>query len=132
MIAKTVAVLALAGSAAAYAPTMSLSANRRELVQGAAAAAVVAPLLRPTGASARDAQLRAPIVEIFDARGCDAKNAQYTGPKSNDMNDDQCVKVSMQKITVSEATAAKKLQEFIGGKATAINVPIISSMTKKY
>eukprot|EP00281_Chroomonas_sp_CCMP1168_P030414 CAMPEP_0206256118 /NCGR_PEP_ID=MMETSP0047_2-20121206/24597_1 /ASSEMBLY_ACC=CAM_ASM_000192 /TAXON_ID=195065 /ORGANISM="Chroomonas mesostigmatica_cf, Strain CCMP1168" /LENGTH=39 /DNA_ID= /DNA_START= /DNA_END= /DNA_ORIENTATION= len=39
MIAKTVAVLALAGSAAAYAPTMSLSANRRELVQGAAAAA---------------------------------------------------------------------------------------------
>jgi hypothetical protein len=54
------------------------------------------------------------------------------GPKSNDMNDDQCVKVSMAVPKVSEETAAKKLQEFIGFKETAINVPIIRSATKKY
>jgi len=34
VVAKTCAVLALAGSAAAFAPTMSLSANRRQVVQG--------------------------------------------------------------------------------------------------
>lgn len=54
------------------------------------------------------------------------------GAKSNDMNDEQCVKVSMVKISVSEATAAKKLQEFVGGKASSINVPQIASATKKY
>lgn len=54
------------------------------------------------------------------------------GAKSNDMNDEQCVKVSMVKISVSEATAAKKLQEFVGGKASSINVNQIASSTKKY
>jgi hypothetical protein len=74
-------------------------------------------LLRSMYASGKqNGDLRAPYVEIFDARGCDAKNAQYTGPKSNDMNDDQCVKVSMAVPKVSEETAAKKLQEFLGLK----------------
>nr|AHH29973.1 phycoerythrin alpha subunit [Chroomonas mesostigmatica] len=113
MIAKTVAVLALAGSAAAYAPTMSLSANRRELVQGAAAAAVVAPMLRPTGASAKDAQLRAPVVTIFDARGCkDHANKEYTGAKAgNAENDECCVKVQMTPIKVADDAAALVLKE---------------------
>jgi hypothetical protein len=48
---------------------MSLSANRREVVAGAAAAAVVAPMLRPTEAKALDNQLLAPIITIFDHRG---------------------------------------------------------------
>nr|P23816.1 RecName: Full=Phycocyanin-645 alpha-1 chain; Short=PC-645 [Chroomonas sp.] len=80
----------------------------------------------------KNGDLRAPYVEIFDARGCDAKNSQYTGPKSGDMNDDQCVKVSMAVPKVSEATAEKKRQEFLGFKETAINVPQIAGKTKKY
>jgi hypothetical protein len=73
-VAKTCAVLALAGSAAAYAPTMSLSANRRGVVQGAAAAAVVAPLLRPNAAGAEgDFASRAPGITIMDHRGCPRK-----------------------------------------------------------
>jgi hypothetical protein len=48
---------------------MSLSANRRQVVAGAAAAAVVAPMLRPTEAKAQDPALLAPFVTIFDHRG---------------------------------------------------------------
>ena len=53
---------------------MSVSANRRQVIAGAAAASVIVPL----AANAKNGDLRAPYVEIFDARGCDAKNAQYT------------------------------------------------------
>jgi hypothetical protein len=37
---------------------MSLSANRREVIAGAGAAAVAAPLLRPAAASAKNGDLR--------------------------------------------------------------------------
>ncbi len=37
---------------------MSLSANRREVIAGAGAAAVVAPMLRPATASAKNGDLR--------------------------------------------------------------------------
>jgi hypothetical protein len=53
---------------------MSLSANRRQVIAGAGAAAIIAPL----AANAKNGDLKAPFVEIFDARGCDAKNSQYT------------------------------------------------------
>jgi len=75
-VAKTCAVLALAGSAAAFAPTMSLSANRRQVVQGGAAAAVAAPLLRssPAGAASFDNfPGRAPVISVLDHRGCPRK-----------------------------------------------------------
>ncbi len=75
-VAKTCAVLALAASAAAFAPTMSLSANRRQVVQGGAAAAVAAPLLRssPAGAASFDNfPGRAPVISVLDHRGCPRK-----------------------------------------------------------
>nr|AHH29974.1 phycoerythrin alpha subunit [Chroomonas mesostigmatica] len=106
MLAKACAVLALAGSAAAFAPTMSLSANRRDVIAGAGAAAVVAPLLRPEAAVAKDKYLRAPVITIFDARGCkEHANREYDGPKSNDENDEMCVKVRMEKIAVADDVA---------------------------
>jgi hypothetical protein len=83
VVAKTCAVLALAGSAAAFAPTMSLSANRRQVVQGGAAAAVAAPLLRssPAGAASFDNfPGRAPVISILDHRGCSRKVSPATGP----------------------------------------------------
>ena len=38
---------------------------------------------------------RAPVITIFDHRGCQrgGPNAEYTGPKSNDQDDEMCVKV---------------------------------------
>nr|AGR45598.1 phycoerythrin alpha subunit L1 [Chroomonas sp. M1627] len=129
MLAKTVCFAALVASAAAYAPTMSLSANRRQVIAGAGAAVVAAPLA--SNAAIKKDQ-KAPIITIFDNRGCEVKKNNYSGAKANGMEDDQCVKLTMETITVSETTAAKKLQEFIGLKATAINVPQISGVTKKY
>jgi hypothetical protein len=65
---------------------MSVSANRREAVAGAAAAAVVAPMLRPESAEARDKFLRAPVITMFDGRGCkDHLNLEYTGPRYHHM-----------------------------------------------
>jgi hypothetical protein len=53
---------------------MSLSANRRQVIAGVGAAAIIAPL----AANAKNGDLRAPYVEIFDARGCESPQAQYT------------------------------------------------------
>eukprot|EP00285_Hemiselmis_virescens_P015172 CAMPEP_0173382090 /NCGR_PEP_ID=MMETSP1356-20130122/4564_1 /TAXON_ID=77927 ORGANISM="Hemiselmis virescens, Strain PCC157" /NCGR_SAMPLE_ID=MMETSP1356 /ASSEMBLY_ACC=CAM_ASM_000847 /LENGTH=128 /DNA_ID=CAMNT_0014336259 /DNA_START=50 /DNA_END=436 /DNA_ORIENTATION=+ len=91
-------LLAFIGSAAAFNAPMMVS--RREAMAGAAAVAVVAPLtLRPSGASAMDTQFRAPVVELFDERdGCKATGRKAKGGKTNDGDDQMCVKVSMQVI----------------------------------
>ena len=48
----------------------------------------------------------APMITLFDARnGCDRKNAEYRGKKSNDEDDKMCVKISMQKIAPGNAPA---------------------------
>ena len=47
MLSRAAAVLALAGSAAAFNPMMALNVDRRSVLQTGAAAAVVTPLLRP-------------------------------------------------------------------------------------
>ena len=84
---RTVAFAALVASAAAFAP--ALSGVR-------------------TGATslnmAMDKSGRAPVVTVFDHRGCTAhKNSEYTGPKSNSMEDEQCVKVQSVKIAGPDA-----------------------------
>ena len=111
-----------------------MGATRRQALAGAAAAGVAIPLAANALPGKMVAgNIPAPVVEIFDSRGCDVKTHQeYSGAKSGDMNDDQCVKVSMQFIKVGEDTAAKKLQEFISGKQSSINVPQIKGNTKKY
>ena len=108
---------------------MSLSANRREVIAGAAAASVIAPL---AASAKRTDNNKAPTITIFDARGCDAKKSNYAGAKAGGMEDDQCVKLSMETVSISKATAAKKLQEFINLKDTGFGAKSISGNTKKY
>ena len=123
---RTVAFAALVASAAAFSPMMSMETGRRQVVQAGAAAAVAAPLLRGTPAEAKmDKSGRAPVITIFDHRGCNrgGPNKEYTGAKSNDKDDEMCVKVQSNKIAASEARAAAQLAEAISFKAKGIDGP---------
>ena len=101
----------------------SMDLGRRQVVQTGAAAAAVAPFLQNMPASAAfDKSAKAPVITVFDHRGCTAhKNTEYKGPLTNTIDDEMCVKVQSVKITVSEADAAKKLQEFISYEAKGID-----------
>ena len=123
MIARTVAVLAMAGSAAAFAPTMSAGATRREAMAGAAAAAVAAPLLRPSSAEAAATGMgsnNAPVITIMDHRDCVNRpnkvgpNKEYKGEYTGGEDDKMCIKLTMSKIAVSDNVAARILSETIG------------------
>jgi len=112
--------------------------TRRAAIGGAAAGAAAVPLAAgavvqrgPSGkpifpgnivAGGQGGGIPAPVVEIFDSRGCDARHVEYQGPKSGDMNDEQCVKISFQPIKVSEETAATKLNEFVSFRGTSLDV----------
>ena len=122
MLARACA-LALVGSAAAFSPMMSMETGRRQVIQGGAAAAVAAPLLRANPAAAgMDKSARAPAITIMDHRGCTAHdNKEYTGAKSNDQDDEMCVVVRNSRTTVSEGQAAKFLQEIISYEAKGID-----------
>ncbi|EKX36002.1 phycoerythrin alpha subunit 19 [Guillardia theta CCMP2712] len=122
---RSVAFAALIGSAAAFSPSMSLDVSRRQVVQTGAAAAAVAPFLQQVPAqAAMDKSGRAPVITIFDHRGCTAHaNKEYTGAKANSQDDEMCVKVASAKIAVSEGDAARKLQEFISYQAKGIDGP---------
>jgi hypothetical protein len=90
--------------------------GRRQVVQTGAAAAAVAPFLQSMPATAAmDKSAKAPVITIFDHRGCKrgGPDGEYKGLKANGPDDEMCVKVQSSKITVSEAEAAKALQEFI-------------------
>ena len=133
MLGRTVA-LALAGSAAAFSPMMSLETGRRQVVQAGAAAAVAAPLLRANPAAAAGAMTKdskgnpngAPKINIFDHRGCTAhKNAEYRGAASNDQDDEMCVMVSCPPVKVSDVSAQKFLQQNLSYQAKGIDGPYI-------
>ena len=86
---RTVVFAAVIASAAAFAPALS------GLRTGATSLNM-----------AMDKSNRAPDIVIMDHRGCSRKaGGEYTGAKSGDMNDEQCVKVSMKKITGGEGAA---------------------------
>ena len=126
MMSRTSVVLALAGSAAAFSPMMSMETGRRQVVQAGAAAAVAAPLLRANPAEATmDKSGRAPVITIFDHRGCNrgGANKEYTGAKANGQDDEMCVKVQSSKIAASDARAAAQLAEAISLKAKGIDGP---------
>ena len=122
MMAKALASLAIIGSAAAYVPMMSMDMGRREVVQAGAAAAAVTPFLQASPAAASmDKSAKAPVITVFDHRGCSRAPKEYTGSKAGDQDDEMCVKVAMGKIAVPEGKAAKKLQEFISYQAKGID-----------
>ena len=117
MIRAAAAIALVASAAEAYvqAPLglrMSAAPSRREVVQAGATAAAIAPFVQTGAASASmDKSGRAPVLTIFDHRGCGRPTKEYTGAKSNDKNDQMCIKAQSVKISVSEQTAAKLLQE---------------------
>jgi hypothetical protein len=98
--------------------------SRRQVVQAGAAAAVAAPLVQGTPAQAgMDRSARAPVITIFDHRGCQrgADNTEYTGVMVGDQDDEMCVKVESLKVNVSDARAATQLAEAISFKAKGID-----------
>ncbi|EKX43260.1 phycoerythrin alpha subunit 13 [Guillardia theta CCMP2712] len=121
MLRATVAA-AVVASAAAFspAPQMGLrgvamqaeSVSRREIVQAGAAAAALftaAPVFAQPAPGIGYAQKKrevemknknfAPVITVFDHRGCaEHVNKEYTGPKSNDENDEMLVKVKQTKL----------------------------------
>ena len=83
---RAVTFAALVVSAAAFAPTLSsLRTGMTSLNM------------------ALDKSGRAPVVTLFDHRGCSRKNSEYAGSKSNSMEDEQCVKVQSVKILGPDA-----------------------------
>jgi len=119
-------VLALVGSAAAFSPMMSMETGRRQVVQAGAAAAVAAPLLRANPAAAgMDKSARAPVITIFDHRGCNrgGPNKEYTGSKANGQDDEMLVKVQSLVIPKAEARAEAFLGEAISLKGKGIDGP---------
>mmetsp|Transcript_4689 Transcript_4689/g.10360 ORF Transcript_4689/g.10360 Transcript_4689/m.10360 type:complete len:165 (+) Transcript_4689:152-646(+) len=120
--------LAFIGSAAAFNPAMQLSAGRRAAIAGAGAAAVAAPLLRPTEADAAvypgsmKGNPQAPFLTFFDARaGCNRGGSEYKGEKSNSPDDDMCVKLQMKTVSASPAdnVLASVLNQLDGNTAVA-------------
>ena len=105
--------LAFLGTAAAFNPMMQMSTGRRAAIQGAGAAAIAAPLLRPEGASAamkKDSV--APVITLFDARfGCERQGSEYTGAKAGTTDDEMCVKVRM--VQIKAGNAAQVLADTI-------------------
>ena len=98
--------------------------GRRQVVQTGAAAAAVAAFLQSLPASAgMDKSARAPVISIFDHRGCKrgGPDAEYKGAKANSKDDEMCVKVQSSKISVSEAEAAKALEQFINFTSKGID-----------
>mmetsp|Transcript_6622 Transcript_6622/g.23394 ORF Transcript_6622/g.23394 Transcript_6622/m.23394 type:complete len:118 (-) Transcript_6622:203-556(-) len=104
--------LAMVASAAAFAPafqpalrtgtTMSMSMDRRQVVQGAALAGAVAPFLggvqQASAAAKMPADSYTPIITIFDARGCPRGAGEYEGSPAGDNNDEMAVKVVLRKV----------------------------------
>merc|ERR1711966_594214 len=78
MFAKTLASLAVIGSAAAYVPMMSMDMGRREVVQAGAAAAAVTPFLQ----GAPDHHLRPPWL-LPRAQGIDRRQGRRPGRRDD-------------------------------------------------
>ena len=111
--------LAFVGTAAAFNPMMQMSTGRRAAIQGAGAAAIAAPLLRPEGAEAAfpgkmTTNPPAPYITILDHRGCSRYSTEYTGPRANAMEDEQCVKLESKITAVSTDEAAAFLRGVLG------------------
>ena len=119
MYATKFAALAFLGTAAAFNPMMQMSTGRRAAIQGAGAAAIAAPLLRPEGAEAAfpgkiTTNPPAPYITILDHRGCSRYSTEYTGPRANAMEDEQCVKLESKITAVSTDEAAAFLRGVLG------------------
>mmetsp|Transcript_13114 Transcript_13114/g.25744 ORF Transcript_13114/g.25744 Transcript_13114/m.25744 type:complete len:113 (-) Transcript_13114:61-399(-) len=99
MSAKVIAFSAVVATASAFAPSTGF-----------------APRLR-TGATsvnmAMDKSARAPVITVFDHRGCNRAPKEYKGKAAGSRDDEMMVKAQSVKIAVSEPDAAAVLQATI-------------------
>ena len=120
MYTTKLVALAFLGTAAAFNPMMQMSTGRRAAIQGAAAAGIAAPLLRPEAAEAKGfpgnmvGNPSAPVITLLDHRGCNRVSNEYKGPRANAQEDEQVVFLKMQKVNPGEAAAAKFLAQVVG------------------
>ena len=95
MSAKIIAFSAVVATASAFAPTAGF-----------------VPRLR-TGATsvnmAMDKSAKAPVITVFDHRGCSRAPKEYTGAKAGGKDDEMMVKAQSVKIEVSQGTAESVL-----------------------
>jgi len=72
---------------------------------------------------ARHPSASAPVIAIFDHRGCarQPKPTEYRGERSNDQDDEMCVSVRSPVIQVGNGEASKFLQQVISYQAKGID-----------
>eukprot|EP00960_Hanusia_phi_P042634 755613-Hanusia_phi.AAC.1 len=97
---------------------MSMSMDRRQVVQGAALAGAVAPFLggvqQASAAAKMPADSYTPIITIFDARGCPRGAGEYQGSPAGDNNDEMAVKVVLRKLEPDAGLAEQIKAETLG------------------
>eukprot|EP00286_Rhodomonas_abbreviata_P002553 CAMPEP_0181347910 /NCGR_PEP_ID=MMETSP1101-20121128/34126_1 /TAXON_ID=46948 /ORGANISM="Rhodomonas abbreviata, Strain Caron Lab Isolate" /LENGTH=105 /DNA_ID=CAMNT_0023460147 /DNA_START=22 /DNA_END=339 /DNA_ORIENTATION=- len=97
MSAKIVAFSAVVATASAFAPTAGF-----------------APRLRATGATgvsmSMDKSAYAPVITIFDHRGCSRTPKESTGATAGGQDDEMMVKIKSSKIVATAPFAEKVLQ----------------------
>ena len=93
MSTKVVAFAAIVASAAAFAPGASFQPRLRSGASGVS--------------MAMDKSGKAPVITIFDHRGCKrgGPDTEYKGAKANSKDDEMCVKVQSAKISGPNADA---------------------------
>lgn len=100
-------------------------ASRRDVLVGAGAAVVAAPILRPSKAEAKVDNLAAPFIYIFDGRGCDRLNnklgKEYNGRYNGDEEDKMSIKVELKPVAVSEQSGATFKQQVLSFKFLGAN-----------
>mmetsp|Transcript_92756 Transcript_92756/g.139162 ORF Transcript_92756/g.139162 Transcript_92756/m.139162 type:complete len:143 (+) Transcript_92756:32-460(+) len=123
MLAKAAAVLAIAGSAAAYVPApmalrMSSTEGMMSPFKGANPAnAALSSLGERDGVSSGGGggsgafKAKAPVITIFDHRGCSRAPKEYKGKSAGGEDDEMMVKVQSVKIAAEPSTADAVLNE---------------------
>ena len=96
MAAKLLACTALVASAAAFAPA---TGALRTVRTGASSLSMISDATKANGG-------RAPIITIFDHRGCSRHaNKEYTGKLLGTQDDEMCVKVGTAKLAYDKDMA---------------------------
>nr|AHH29968.1 phycoerythrin alpha-subunit 2 [Proteomonas sulcata] len=93
---KVIAFAGLVASATAFAPTGFTPALR----SGATSVSM-----------AMDKSAKAPVITIFDHRGCSRAPKEYTGSKASGQDDEMMVKAQSVKIAVSDGVAESVLKD---------------------
>eukprot|EP00961_Rhodomonas_salina_P173203 2335936-Rhodomonas_salina.2 len=96
MASKIIAFSAIVATASAFAPSAGLPTGLR---------------LRESSTAITMKGGRAPIVTVFDHRGCSRAPKEFTGDKTETQDDEMMIKVSFQQVQVAEEEAIRVLQQ---------------------